>query len=388
MPPSRAMLHTGRELFRVTDDLRVATTDHRHGGDGDAVSTLGSLLQQAGYHTHGIGKWHNDTPGFERSFTTGERVFLGGMNSHFHSPLHRIENGALTHDCGMSGHSTDVFTAAGERFLASRDPDDDQPFFLYIAYQAPHDPRLTHYRWHRQFQVEDLPLPPSFASQHDPLLPGWNGRDEMLAEYPRGEDEIRWHHANYLAITAHLDEGIGRLHRLLHEQGFDDDTLVVHTADHGLTCGRHGLTGKQNLYDESVRVPLMMAGPGVEAGCDDDRLCYQQDLFPTLLGAAGVEAPTDFERLDDVSSARDAVSFAFEYWARGIRKNRYKLVDMRLPDQRVLQLFDLEQDPYELNNLAEVSEHAARRETLQAELAQARRAVGDPLFAPGGKWAS
>jgi len=382
--PSRAMLHTGRPLFRIPHAIR-GNDDWTGGGPGDnpdATPLLGEQLRHAGYHTHGVGKWHNGKPAYARSFTSGGAIFFGGMSSHFAVPIHGFDpDGRYDTPPRMTDrHSTELFTDAAIDFL--RRYDGDEPFFLYVAFTAPHDPRQTLPEWHDRYRAEDVALPPNFLPQH----PFDNGeldiRDEQLAGFPRTGDEVRRHIAEYEAITAHMDDAIGRVHAALADAGCADDTLVIHSSDHGLSVGQHGLMGKQNLYEHSVRVPLLMAGPGVEAGRVDERLCYQHDLNPTLLAAAGLEtseAPC-FRGLMDTPGYGD-VFCCYRKPQRMVRDRRHKLIEYRVAGQPLrTQLFDLLDDPHEMRDLSADPEQEATMQRLRERLRDWQARVGDPML--------
>ena len=141
------------------------------------------------------------------------------------------------------------------------------------------------------YDPEAVDLPPNYKPEH----PFDNGelriRDEMLADFPRTPAEIRRrHNAEYYAMISHLDAQIGRVLDVLDAKGLADETIVVLAGDNGLAIGRHGLMGKQNMYDHSVHVPLLMRGPGVPQGEIRDAQCYLLDIYPTLcdLTPAGI----------------------------------------------------------------------------------------------------
>jgi arylsulfatase A-like enzyme len=276
-----------------------------------------------------------------------------------------------------AGHSTDQFSRAAVDFLRRRSSTDERPFFLYVAYTAPHDPRETHWRFRRHYDPKKIDFPGSFAPQHPFEIDCLNGRDECLAEFPRQLDEARMHEADYFAMITHMDEGLGRIHSALHEVGLADNTIVVHTADHGLALGRHGLMGKQSVYDHSIRVPLLAAGPGFEAGVDDDRLCHQHDLFPTLLNAAGVKRSAD-DFVDLHGPRRKYITCAYAQGMRSVRDERMKLIEYRTPAGPVTQLFDTAADPHETLNLAKVAKHAATLRRLRAAMGKRLVAQNDP----------
>lgn len=379
--PSRAQLHTGRTLFQTSDNLDW---------NDQPLPTLGQLLGQQGYHTVGVGKWHNGDPSFRRSFQQGKAVFHGGMSSHFCVPnVNYIPNTTgQKHPGSAAGHSVDIFTQAATQAIAdySNSAADDQPLFLYVAMTAPHDPRETYWRYRSQFPRENMPVPASFMQRHPFDNGGLSIRDELLAEFPRTREEIQQTAADYAAILMHMDDGIGRIYAAANAAGLTtDNTLFIHTADHGIALGRHGLMGKQSVYDHSMRPPLIVAGPGFERGVKDDRLCYMQDLSPTLLDAGGATVPADNRYINLQSTQkRTTVGAAYAKLMRMVRNDRYKLIHTHA-EQKHVQLFDLQSDPHECCNLVDEATgktsnvtHASTIEELSASLASWRTWAADP----------
>lgn len=387
--PSRGMLHTGLSLMRVPSDIRQAYGQSRALADAaepdpEAVPLLGEDLGRAGYHCHAVGKWHNERRSFARSFDSGAAIFFGGMSDHLAMPIQPFDPSGEYPGSARSAddhrHSTEIFCGAALDFLKTRAAGDDQPFFLYCAFTAPHDPRKTLPQWHARYPPQSIDLPPNFLPRH----PFDNGeldvRDELLAGHPRTGDEARRHIADYFAMTEHLDDALGRIHRTVEEAGMADNTLIIHTADHGLAVGQHGLMGKQNLYDHSMRVPLIAAGPGFEPGRMDDRLCYQHDLFPTLHESAGLDVPAscDFTSLH-TDTRRDDLYLAYREEQRAVRDDRFKLIEYLVGGERHTQLFDTQLDPWEMHNLADDPAHADRVADLRTRLRQWQSRVHDPI---------
>lgn len=369
--PSRAQLHTGRTLFHTSDSMHALTESslQRFPNLRMPLPTLGSKLRAVGYDTFAVGKWHNESESFLRSFAAGSAIFFGGMCPHFCVAAQELTTGASEFSPARvrAGHSTEVFSDAAVEFIRSRAADDPNPFFLYVAFTAPHDPRETHHRF-RALYRDEPPLPANFLPRHPFLDCSFGRRDEMLAEFPRSASEIQMHLADYYAMISHLDEGIGKIHCALEKMGLIENTIVVHTADHGLAVGSHGLMGKQNLYDHSIRVPLVVAGPGFARGSTDNRLCYQHDLHPTLLAVAGAEdASGDYLNLQS-GSVREYSGCTYGTAMRCIRNAEYKLIQYSLPEGGARELFDTQSDPDELANLAEEASLAKIREQLECQL--------------------
>ncbi len=223
-------------------------------------------------------------------------------------------------------------------------------------------------------------------------------RDELLAGFPRTPAEVRQHIADYYGMIAHLDYSVGRILDAMDARGLTEDTIVIYTGDHGLAVGQHGLMGKQNLYEHSSRIPLLIAGPRVPSGerCAD--LVWHGDTTATIRALCGVEANPagegrtliDQNRL--VGTSRSSFGAAYEFGQRMFRDERYKLIryspipanapDLGFtPGTEMTQLFDLDQDPWEMHNLAEDPAYQEIVERLTAGLHAWQSEVGDPLLA-------
>jgi arylsulfatase A-like enzyme len=370
--PSRAMLMTGRGLFRVDEKME---------GQGTWPEAFGA----AGYETFATGKWHNGPESLRRSFRKAEAVFLGGMGDPHALPLRDLlADGSLGNGRPSGRHSVEVFADAASRFIGSRKGEGLAPFLCYVAFNAPHDPRVAPAEYRARYRDEDVPLPANFL----PLHPFDNGemriRDERLAPWPRTPEVVRRHLADYYAAIEHLDAQVGRILDALREAGRLDDTLVVFAGDHGLAIGSHGLFGKQNLYEHSMRSPVVLAGPGVPAGRTVDAFAYLHDLFPTLGDLAGVAGPEGSEGLSLVPvlegrepTRRADLLTAYRDVQRAIRDDRWKLI--AYPRINKVQLFDLRDDPDERRDLAADPASAAEVDRLAALLRRRQAEAGDGL---------
>ena len=221
-------------------------------------------------------------------------------------------------------------------------------------------------------------------------------RDEVLADYPRTEQEVRQHIADYYGMISHMDADIGRILTTLDERGLSENTIVIYTADHGLGVGQHGLMGKQNLYDHSMRIPMILRGPGISAGVSCDALVYLLDMFPTLLERAGVAVPAgqvghSLNSLLDgqTNKHRRLIFSAYQGvfgnplgrpWQRSIKDERYKLIKSVLDGAVTWQLFDLREDPWELNNLVGQADYDAVIMGLNKSLRDRQTRVKDPVL--------
>ena len=337
------------------------------------------------------GKWHNGKIALERSFQQARTVLLGGMSNHHEVPLADLDPAARTFGPRRVGtkHSSELFADTAIEFLQReaerRRAGSSRPFFGYVAFTAPHDPRdppVTHRDLYRDRRP---PLPANFRPQHGLAFDvgALTTRDERLAAWPRDPEVIRDQLAEYYALITHLDQQIDRVLDTLRQLGLADNTLIVFAADHGLAVGSHGLLGKQNLYEHSMGCPLILAGPGVEHG-QSKALTYLLDLHPTLLDVAGVPKSRDVDGqslwpmiAEQKERIRDTVFTLFSTNQRAIRDDRYKLIRFPKIDQTLL--FDLQSDPNELQDLYGRPEFAGRTETLRAEYERWQSACGDNL---------
>jgi len=413
---SRAMLNSGRSVWRANE-----LSNRWWSGDTSTYhQSWGRQMDQAGYSTYMSGKWHVNAPA-DTLFKTARHIRPGmppdGWQHHkmvalyarhegkppldsvlalqppgYNRPLNENDSSWDPTDKKYGGfwtggkHWSEVLTDDGIDYLQIA-RNDDRPFFMYLAFNAPHDPRQAPPEYVNMYTPGELAVPKSFQ----PLYPdkelmgnGQNLRDEALAPYPRTELAVRKHKQEYYAIITHLDAQIGRILDALEATGKADNTVIIFTADHGLAMGRHGLIGKQSLYDHSVRVPLILAGPGIPAGKQIDTDVYLQDVMPTTLQLAGVEKPdyVEFNSLlplmdDPEASGLDAVYLAYVDFQRGIRKDGYKL--LLYPKVPAIKLFDLRNDPEEMNNLAADPAQADRINSLFSELQQMQSDMDDEL---------
>ena len=343
--PSRAMLLSGKYLFNVWDKLNGVTTMPMHFG-------------ARGYITFGTGKWHNEKSAFEASFQQGRSVFLGGMSNHFKVPCRDMNSDGKLSEPELRGFSTDVFADAAIEFISGyAGSDRKDPFFCYVAFTTPHDPYSPRPDYIGAYPDQSLPLPGNFMPLHPFQFDDLTIRDENLSPWPRTPEIIRSALSDYYGLISHLDNRIGDIIKVLIDKGLYDNTIIVYAADNGLAIGSHGLLGKQNLYEHSMKVPLIMRGPGIKKGYASGSLVYLLDVFPTLTSLCNIAAPQGIDGRSLVSSLRgdtaqirSSVFTAYRNTVRAVRDGDWKLI--RYPARDFSQLYNLRNDPLEMNNLA------------------------------------
>lgn len=361
--PSRNMLLSGNAYFRWKDfappDMPKAPKGLLSPGDGPNFPLS---MKDAGYLTYHHGKRGNTAPLIQAKFEVNKYLKDDQAERRSGEPGKEIVDEAIA-------------------FLkANKDP---RPVFMYLAFGNPHDPRVAAKKYMDLYDPAKIPVPKNFL----PIHPFDNGelvvRDEQLLPWPRTEADVRRTlHEYYATITA-LDTHIGRLLAYLKEAGHLDNTLVIFSADQGIAVGSHGLLGKQNLYDHSMKAPLVFAGPDVRHGTSD-ALVHLFDIYPTVGDLVGAAVP---EKIDGKSfrpvldgkakAARAEVMLAYRDKQRAIRDERWKLI--RCPAVNVTQLFDMKADPDETTNLADDPAHMDRVADLLGRLSKLQRQLGDEL---------
>jgi arylsulfatase A-like enzyme len=385
---SRTMLVTGQSLWRAK------ALDDRMKKKEDAGLLWPERMHAAGYETYLTGKWHVSTDPAAR-FDHVAHV-RGGMpptvQESYDRPLEGKPDPWSPFDPKHKGfweggkHWSEVVADDAIGFLddaAKR----EKPFFMYIAFNAPHDPRQSPQSFVDRYPLSSIAVPKSFLPEYpwkdqigcDPKL-----RDEALGPFPRTEHAVKVHRQEYYAIITHLDEQIGRILSHLDKTEKTASTCIFFTADHGLACGHHGLMGKQNLFDHSVRVPFLAKGARFKAGQRISTPIYLQDVMPTSLDLAGAEIPkeVEFKSLLPLADGRatthhGAVYGAYMMLQRSVTRDGYKLVVY--PKVPKMLLFDLRADPDEMVDLIGEKSHEPRVKALFDELVARQERYGDPL---------
>lgn len=373
--PSRAMLMTGKTWFKIDAPTM-------NGG-----KLLGETLSENGYVTFGAGKWHNGQASFLRSFQQGKTIMFGGMSDHTKVPVRDLgADGKLSPERVGEKFSSELFADSAIEFLRSRDH--ARPFFAYVAFTAPHDPRQFPHGYAERYYKKLPPLPPNFQPQlffDNGMMKG--GRDENLGAWPRTEAMIRDQIAEYYGLISHMDEQIGRILAALKRTGQADNTIIIFAADNGLALGSHGLLGKQSVFEHSTRVPLVIAGPGIPKNKSTKAFTYLLDIYPTICDLLSIAPPPDLEGASlqplwagQKSKIRDSVFLPFLDVQRAVRDERWKLI--AYPKIGHLQLFDLQNDPHETKNLIDDPNFKAELPRLLALMQQWQSRVGDTVKIP------
>ncbi|MFP4499554.1 MAG: sulfatase-like hydrolase/transferase [Candidatus Hydrogenedentota bacterium] len=385
---SRTMLVTGAFVWDA-----MAREPHL-GKDAEAERLWPQLLSRAGYETYMSGKWHvkvdparifdhvrNVRPGMPNQTEAGYDRPKEGQDDPW-KPWDRQHGGYWK----GGKHWSEVLGDDGVGFLeqaAGR----EAPFFMYLAFNAPHDPRQSPKEYVERYPLDGVAVPKDFLPEYphkEAMGCGENLRDERLAPFPRTPHAVKVHRQEYYAIITHMDAQVGRILDALEASGKADGTVVIFTADHGLACGHHGLMGKQNMFDHSLRAPLMIMGPGIPAGARNSTPVYLQDIMPTALALAGAEVPerVAFRNLLPLIEGARAEQYGAIYGAymnkqRMVADEGFKLVHYPTIDKTLL--FNLENDPDEMHDLADDPEYAEIRTELRAKLDKLQETLGDPL---------
>jgi len=265
----------------------------------------------------------------------------------------------------------------------------DDPFFMYLAFNAPHDPRQSPKSFLDQYPIENISLPENWLPEYPNKEEIGNPktlRDEALAPFPRTPYAIKTHIREYYAIITHLDQQIGEILAALKKSGKDKNTYIFFTGDHGLSVGRHGLLGKQNMFDHSIRVPLLMVGPDIPKKHKIDQEVYLQDIMATSLELANIKPTNTIEFNSLLSTAKgtsqekiykNGIYGAYIDYQRMIRKDGFKLIVY--PKIKKTVLFDIKNDPLEINDLSSNENYSKKKIDLFTGLQSLQKKFGDPL---------
>ena len=359
--PSRAMLMSGKSLFHVYDKL-------------EGVHTMPMHFAENGYETFGTGKWHNGAKTFEASFQKGDNVMIGGMSDHYNVPCRTLGPDRKLSVPVKKGFSTDLFADAAISYLNNYAKGKrEKPFFCYVAFTAPHDPRSPRKDYIGMYPDGTIPLPGNFKALHPFEFDDMNVRDETLAPWPRTPEIIQQSLSDYYALISHLDNRIGDIIETLKKKGLFENTIIVYAADNGLAIGSHGLLGKQDLYEHSMKVPLIISGPGIPRNEVRDALVYLYDIFPTLSDLCKLPAPDGIDGKDIVQvilgkekGVRTSLYTVYRNTVRAVRTDEWKLI--RYPQRNYTQLFNLKSDPLEIDNLAALPESKTKVDEMMALL--------------------
>ncbi|MEM7013018.1 MAG: sulfatase-like hydrolase/transferase [Verrucomicrobiota bacterium] len=384
---SRAMLNSGKYIWRAN---KTNLKDMEANGE-----LWSQLLGKEGYDTYFTGKWHvkADTA---KIFTVARNV-RGGMPNQTKEGYNRPIDGQPDpwdpSDPKFEGfwkggkHWSEVVGDDGVDFLNMAAKKDD-PFFMYLAFNAPHDPRQSPKEFVDKYPLDKISMPPNFVPEYkwkEEMKSGKGLRDEKLAPFPRTENAVKVNRQEYYAIITHMDVEIGRILDALDASGKADNTWIFFSADHGLAVGEHGLMGKQNMFDHSVRVPLLVSGRGVQKGGKVDSPVYLQDIMATTLDLAGIERPdyVEFQSLvpyvhvgvDPI--VRDAIYGAYLDAQRMITLGPDKMI--LYPKAKAAVLYNVEKDPFETKDLSKNPENKPVMKKLFARLLQLQEEMDDSV---------
>ena len=373
---SRAMLMTGRHWMKLPKNKPQSNW-------GDATTLPSLLTAKARYNSFFIGKWHNGKGTLDRSFRNGRAVYMGGMANHADFEVQDLTNGELSRKRKASEFSSTLFADEAVRFIEGAEAKD--PFFLYVAFMAPHDPRNPPEKYREMYYEKRPPLPPNYLPQHPfrNAPQATSGRDESLAPWPRTKETISDQLCEYYGLITHLDEQVGRILKALRQSRHAKNTIVIYTADHGLAMGSHGLLGKQNVYEQSMRCPLILRGPGIPIGKASSAYTYIHDLYATICSFAGIAQPAgnDSKNLrrimnGETRGVHDSLFLPFQDNQRAVSDGRWKLHIYPRINHRIL--FDIANDPHETKPLAPDAIHPSLERKMLALMESHRKSLGDP----------
>ncbi|OEI81580.1 sulfatase [Formosa algae] len=394
--PSRHMIMSGRTVWHLPRSAEFQKDTTANEID---EQTIGAVFNSAGYKTMRTCKKGNSYPNANKQFTVVKDATKRGG----------------TEETGSAWHAKQVLTYLNDREKTQ----DDDPFFIYFGFSHPHDTRngtpelLDKYGAINHKDKNSIPplnekqpqLPENYLEAH----PFFHGHPELRDEERvsgvwknRDENTIRNELGREFACSENVDIQLGKVLKKLEETGELENTYIIYTADHGMAIGRHGLQGKQNLYEHTWRVPFIVKGPGLDSGKRVDGNMYLLDVLPTLCDLAGIEIPSTVEGKSIVpvlKGEQDVVrDVMYGVYAGGtkpgmrtVKKGDWKLIKYDVMDGAVreTQLFNLAENPNEYlpehhrsgdmeTNLADNPKYAEKLAEMEAELLIQMIAHDDP----------
>ncbi|WP_075603734.1 sulfatase-like hydrolase/transferase [Saccharicrinis aurantiacus] len=406
---SRTMMNSGKSVWQAKNYFSKKSAP---------AKTWGQRMQEQGYETYMTGKWHVHTPSKQsfnhvvherpgmpsdfwdhatmvqnfKDLKAGKyKSYLEFMPQGYNRPLSVDDHSWSPTDSTMGGfwkggqHWSEVLRDDAIQFIDAASKKDN-PFFMYLAFNAPHDPRQAPQEYQDMYNVDDISVPASFQALYPDCEKIGNGpalRDAMLAPFPRTELAAKVHTKEYYASITHLDAQIGKIMEALKKSGKADNTYIIYSADHGLAVGNHGLFGKQNMYDHSMRMPFIVLGPKLPKNTKVNADIYLQDAMATALDLAGFknDGSVFFNSVvplltgETKESVYPAIYGCYLDLQRMIRKDGYKLIVY--PEANTIKLFDLNSDPLEINNIADAKPEMVK--TMFAELVELQKEYHDHL---------
>ena len=388
---SRHMLNTGRFIWRAEEASRKAEEERASG------RFWSENMKSAGYKTYFTGKWHVRANA-EKCFDVTSNV-RGGMPNQtpagYNRPLPDKPDPWSPSDPKFEGfwkggkHWSEVVADDALDFLnQAKIHQEENPYFAYVAFNAPHDPRQAPKKFVDKYPLDRIKIPSNFLPMYphkDKIACSHSLRDEKLGPMPRTEHSVKVHRQEYYAIITHMDEQIGRILKGLKKSGMEKNTYVFFSADHGLAVGHHGLFGKQNLYEHSTRVPFIVKGPGIPKGAKTSAPIYLQDVMASSLALAGIEKPEHVEFNDILPLARGTtkkspykeIYGAYLNVQRSITKNNVKI--LAYPQVPLIRVYNLAKDPEEEKDIASTEKGKEWIAKLFPRLLELQKKMGDSL---------
>ncbi len=379
--PSRASILTGQYMHnhRVVDNNDLAPP---------GTVFFSQYLKAAGYQTAFIGKWHmggasdDPRPGFDHWVS-----FRG--QGHYRSPGPRYTLNVNGERVPQRGYITDELTDYAVDWLG--EIDHDKPFFLYLSHKAVHanfEPAERHRDLFADVEIAE-PATQANTPENNRGKPMWvrNQRNSWHGvDYPYHSDlDVKEYYRQYCRTLVAVDESLGRIMAYLKEHDLTDSTAVMIMGDNGFLFGEHGLIDKRNAYEESMRVPLVISAPGVlEPGSTVDSVVANIDIAPTILELAGLDRPDTMDGMSFLPVATGRMKpdhwrrfLLYEYYWEwnfphtpttfALRGDRYKFIQYHgIWD--IDELYDLQNDPQERDNLINDPDHAELVRELRTRL--------------------
>ncbi|TGV00252.1 sulfatase-like hydrolase/transferase [Flavivirga rizhaonensis] len=351
--PSRTMLLHGTYLWKAS----------KINASNVPGLSLTERLKASGYDTYFTGKWHALGKKPKDIFDTHGTILPGQLKT-YNSP---------------KGHYTDIVGKEAISFI-NKAATKNTPFFLYIAFNAPHVPRQTEQKYYDLYPKDEIILPPSVkAGELNPNI------KYNYTSAPLNLKTMKGRYQQNNAMVTHMDEQIGAIMESLKINGLYENSIIVFMSDHGINFGENGVAGKVCIYDVSAKAPLIIMGPGIPKHVKKEGRVYLQDIYPTLLDLIGNKIPNyiDFKSLKPIllnnseENLYESIYLAMFNDQRGIISDNKKLI--LYPETGVSEFYNLEEDPWEINNLINAKSSISTIKKMAKDFERWQKKTGDTL---------
>ncbi|UDQ99524.1 sulfatase-like hydrolase/transferase [Lentisphaerae bacterium WC36] len=364
--PARNMLMTGKTFFRFEEEQRAFQKQglkrpYKSYYANPNWNTMPKSMKALGYETY-----------FDEKSGWANNPIIRKQFDYFHD----ID---MPKELATGRAAKNIVDDAINYLTVKRDK--SKPFFMYLGIPAPHDPRWSGKKFRDMYNIKNMVLPVNYLPQHPYNIGDMFIRDESLEKWPRTKDAIKRHLFDYYSLITAMDYDLGRLIDKLDTLNLRKNTIIIYSSDQGLAIGSKGLMGKQNIYDATMKVPFLISIPNVKHHTNNS-FVYTHDIYPTIVDLANGKLPNnlDGKSLKPIiyqkqQKVRNNLMLAYKNYQRALNDGEWKI--MVFPHINKIELYNIKNDPYEIQDLANKPKYAKIIEKMLLKLKSEQKIYGD-----------